>query len=79
MLNWVQRYGGFLAHTIAIMWHSEYQTKGIQSLENKKGSFCATFYLLMTSCMTRPANIKPKMAVMCDRVPLICAFDEHHS
>ena len=42
----LQRYGGFLAHTIAIMWHSEYQTKGIQSLGNKKGSAEATFYLV---------------------------------
>ena len=31
---------------IAIMWHSAYQKEGIQSLENKKGSAEATFYLV---------------------------------
>ena len=34
---------------------------------------------LTTSCTTNPASMKPKMAVMWGRVPLICAFDEHHS
>ena len=31
------------------------------------------------SCITRPEIVKPKIAVMCATVPLICAFDEHHS
>ena len=29
--------------------------------------------------MTRPASVNPNIAVMCASVPLICAFDEHHS
>jgi hypothetical protein len=31
------------------------------------------------SFITNPASIKPKMAVICAEVPLIWAFDEHHS
>ena len=31
------------------------------------------------SLIIRPARVKPKMAVMWATVPLIWAFDEHHS
>jgi hypothetical protein len=31
------------------------------------------------SCITNPASMNPKMAVMCAMVPLICAFELHHS
>ena len=33
----------------------------------------------LMSFITNPASMKPKMAVMCAEVPLIWAFDEHHS
>ena len=39
----------------------------------------ATRYYWQISCITSPAIVNPKMAVMCAVVPLICAFDEHHS
>ena len=38
-----------------------------------------TYFFSLISCMTSPAIVKPKIAVMWATVPFICAFDEHHS
>ena len=36
-------------------------------------------FSLKASCMMSPASVKPKIAVICDRLPLICALELHHS